>query len=364
MRNLVQGKLVILMLVLSLVGLSLVGCGAAGDKTASSSGNETSKSSEKSSGSEPVTLKLAHQWAAPTGDKGDYRSLLAVKFAEEVEKRSNGSIKVEVYPANSLTGPKQQFDALNKGSLDMAVWAPFYAAGKVPEFSISLMPGIIKSSDQAWKWKDAEVGKEVESLLEENGSKILIWTWAPTTFATVGDKKIIDPKDIAGLKFRGAGKDSEKMFENLGAGIVSMPSSEIYSALQTKVLDGTLTSYDSFMSYRLYEVVDHFYYPGNNAPIMYAMMPLVISKKTWDNRLSDEQKNMIQQVSDELQDWVVNQGGNEEVAQVFRDHGVDVYEITQEQAEAWYEAAQPTVDAFAASSDRAKRLIEAARSLK
>ncbi|ARF17799.1 hypothetical protein CSV61_15975 [Sporosarcina sp. P3] len=330
-----------------------------------------SKSSSNSASTEddsdkPVKLKLAHQFASVTDGEGDYRSLLADRFAKEVEERSNGSIQIEVYPADSLMKGKEHYSALQKGSLDMAVYLPFYDAGKVNEFSISLMPGIIKNSAEAWKWPGSKIGDEVEGLLDNNGIKMLVWTWAPTTLATKGKKENVvkEPSDLKGLKLRGAGNDSEQMFEDLGAGIASMASSELYSALQTGVLDGTLTSYSSFMSYRLFEVVDNFLYPDDNA-IMYALMPLVISSDVYDNKLNEEQKAIVDEVSAELQEWVIEavEEDNSQVVQTFKDNGVNVYEISPEESKKWFEAAQPTVEKFAESSEEANRLIKAAREL-
>lgn len=316
---------------------------------------------------ETVTLKLAHQWAATEDGEGDYRSILAERFAEEVEKESEGSLKVEVYPANSLVGTDEQYEALQKGSLDLAIWAPFYASGKEHDFSISLMPGIIDSLEQAWRWKDDRIGEEIEDMLTEKGVNTLIWTWAPLTAATKGDQLIENPQDVSGLKFRGAGGDSEHMLQDLGAGIVSMPSSELYSALQTGVLDGTLTSYSSFMSYQLYEVVDNFMYLGDDYAVMYAMMPLVMSENTFEKKLTDEQREIIKKVSEDLQDWVIDavDEDNAKVVQVFKDNDVNVYELDgKEQVKLWNEAAEPVIEEFANSSDRAKKLIEAAQELR
>jgi TRAP-type C4-dicarboxylate transport system substrate-binding protein len=365
MKNNNKVKMFFFLLVLILSMGLIAACGSSevsNTSNESDSGSNEASENEGKTESKPVTLKLAHQWATPTNGEGDYRSVLAEKFAEEVNKASNGNIKIEVYPANSLIKPGEQFGALNKGSLDMAVWAPFYAAGKVPEFSITLMPGIIQSFDQAWQWKDEEVGQELNSLLEENGVKNLVWAWGSMAIASKGDNKIVNPEDVNGLLFRGAGKDSEKMLESLGAGISSMPSSEIYSALQTNIIDGTLTSFDSFLSYRIFEVVDHFNYTGNNA-FMYATNPLVISKHAWDNKLSEEQQKILVQASNDLQDWVKQAAieSNNDVAGIFRDAGVEVHEMTAEESKKWFEASQPIVEEFASISDRARRLVEAAK---
>ncbi|MCM3668677.1 TRAP transporter substrate-binding protein DctP [Mesobacillus maritimus] len=345
-------KIAVYLIFVLLLGL-IAGCGD----------NQSASSSEGDGNSKSVTLKLAHQWAGPQNGTGDYRSLLAERFAEEVEKASDGSIKIQVFPANSLVKATEQYDSLNSGAIDMAIWAPFYDAGKVPEFSITLLPGIIQSFDQAWQWKDEEVGKEFNRLLEDNGVKNLVWGWGTMAIATK-NKEVISPEDLKGLKIRGAGKDTEKMLSQLGAGITSMASSEIYSALQTNTIDGTLTSFDSFLSYRIYEVVDYFNYTGGNS-FLYSANPLVISNHAWENKLSSEQQQIIEKVSADLQDWVKETAieSNSETVQVFRDNGVKVHEMTPEESQEWFDAAQPIVEEFAQTSDTANELVEAAKKL-
>ncbi|WP_053362817.1 TRAP transporter substrate-binding protein DctP [Bacillus sp. FJAT-27251] len=347
-------KLAIYLIVLLTV--ILAGCGSKGSNTVQ--GENTNGSEEKS-----VTLKLAHQWAAPQGEKGDYRSLLAERFAKEVEKASGGSLKIQVYPANSLVKAGEQFDTLKSGAIDLAIWAPFYDAGKVPEFSITLLPGIIQSYDQAWQWKDEEVGTVLNGLLEENGVRNLVWGWGTMAIASK-NKEIILPEDVKGLKFRGAGKDTELMLSEQGAGITSMASSEIYSALQTNTIDATLTSLDSFLSYRIFEVVKYFNYTGDNA-FLYSANPLVISNNSWENKLSDGQRKILEEVSQDLQGWVKEAAieSNRETAQIFRDNGVKVHEMTPEESQKWFEAAQPVVEEFASLSEKAKELVNAARKL-
>src|SRR4030095_13942097 len=78
----------------------------------------------------PKVLKLAHQLPAATGDDGDFRDRLAKKFAAEVEKRTNGQLKIEVYPNGSLVKTFSQFGALRKGTLDMSVLAIAYGLGR------------------------------------------------------------------------------------------------------------------------------------------------------------------------------------------------------------------------------------------
>ena len=80
----------------------------------------------------PKVLKISHQFPASTGDDGDFRDQLARKFAAEVEKRTNGQLKIEVYPNGSLVKTFSQFGAIRKGTLDMSVLPLAYGGGEVP----------------------------------------------------------------------------------------------------------------------------------------------------------------------------------------------------------------------------------------
>jgi TRAP-type C4-dicarboxylate transport system substrate-binding protein len=126
---------------------------------------------------QPRVLKISHQVPASTGTEGDFRDQLARKFAADVEKRTNGSLKVEVYPASSLVKTFAQFGAIRKGALDMSVLPIAYGGGEVPEANLGLMPALITSYEQGLRWKDAPIGKEWSKLLEERGIRIVTWVW-------------------------------------------------------------------------------------------------------------------------------------------------------------------------------------------
>ena len=81
-------------------------------------------------------------------------------FAAEVEKRTNGEIKFEIYPNGSLVKTFSQFGALRKGTLDLSVLPFAYGGGEVPEVNITLMPALVTSYDQGMRWKGAPIGTE------------------------------------------------------------------------------------------------------------------------------------------------------------------------------------------------------------
>ena len=201
-------------------------------------------------------IKISHQWPGGSADEGDFRDRLTRKFAQEVEKRTKGALKFEIYPGGSLVKSKQQLDALSAGALDMTLYPLAYSGGKIPEVNITLMPALLSSYEQGYRWKDAPIGKELTRVLEANNVKIITWIWQAGGNVS-RDKAILVPDDVKGLKVRGAGKSMDEMLTAAGGAITNVPSDETYSAMQSGVLDGVWTSCGSLISYRLYEHAKH-----------------------------------------------------------------------------------------------------------
>jgi len=284
-----------------------------------------------------MKLKVSHQFA-----EGDVRDQLVRVFADRVGKKLGKQVEFRVYTASSLFKPKEQWDAMRQGTLDMSVFPLDYAAGKVPELSITLLPCSVSSMKQAMSWEQKPIGQRLSKILEENGVKILVWTWLDGGIgSTVRQVRL--PEDTKGLKVRAAGKKFEFMLKEAGASITSMPSSEIYHALSTGVLDSCLTSSSSYVSYRLYEQLKFMNVPKDYA-IWYMAEPLVMSLKTWQ-RLKPEQQKVFQEVGNEMErDWVVPnfEKDTASLIQEFTKAGVKLHYMTKEEFQQWRDFAKKT----------------------
>ena len=106
-----------------------------------------------------TTLKISHQFPGGTLKDGDFRDRLVRQFAADVEKRTKGALKFEIYPGSSLMKTNAQFSSMRKGALDMALIPLSYAGGEIPEVNIGLMPGLVVSYEQAYGWKTKPVGE-------------------------------------------------------------------------------------------------------------------------------------------------------------------------------------------------------------
>ena len=313
---------------------------------------------------QPRVLKISHQFPASSGAEGDFRDQLARKFGEEVEKRTKGQIKVEVYPASSLVKTFAQFGAIRKGALDMSVLPIAYGGGEVPEANLGLMPALITSYEQGLRWKDAPIGKEWSKLLEDRGIRIVTWVWQAGGLASLA-KPVVAPDDAKGMKIRGGSKEMDMMLKGAGAAITNVPSNEIYSAMQSGVLDAALTSSTSLITFRLYETGKNVTSARKNT-FWFMFEPLVISKTVYDS-LTKEQQQAVTEAGAGLEKFALDAAKSDDVrmAEVYAKNGAKVFDMDDAAFARWRSIAQETAwEDFAKNVKDGRRWLDMATAVK
>jgi len=308
----------------------------------------------------PTTLRASHQFP---GGKGDVRDDMVQMIAKEAQA-ANAGVTIQVYPGASLFKPNQQWNALVDGQLDISLFPLDYASGKVPVFSATLMPGLIRSQERAKRVNKSQFMKDIRAEIEKHGVIVLSDAWFAGGMAA---KKscILAPADMKGMKFRAAGPTFAAMWEAAGASIVTPPSNEIYNAFQTGVVNGTDTSLGTFASTRLYEVTDCLTAPGNNA-LWFMYEPVLMSKKSF-SRLDKQQQDIVLKAGKKAEAYYEGKADqvNAEAIKAFEDHKVKVVTLSDAQFNAWVEIAKKSSYAkFASDVPNGQKLIDAARSVK
>jgi TRAP-type C4-dicarboxylate transport system substrate-binding protein len=309
-------------------------------------------------------IKISHQWPGGTVDKGDFRDRLVRKFADEVGKQTKGELKFEIYPSGSLVKSKQQLDALSNGSLDMTLYPLAYSGGKIPEVNITLMPALISSYEQGYRWKGAPIGKELTGVLEKHNVKIITWLWQAGGVVS-RDKPILAPDDVKGLKVRGAGKSMDQMLKAAGAAISNVPSNETYSAMQSGVLDGVWTSSASLMSFRLNELAKHVT-TARNKTFWYMFEPLLMSKSTYD-ALTPAQQKIVMNVGTSMEKFALQAAKDDDkhLADVYAKSGVKVHDMDEKTFNMWRKLAHESAwKNFEKSVKDGKKLMDMAQAVK
>ena len=307
-----------------------------------------------------VTMKASHQFP---GGKGDVRDDMVQMIAKEAQA-ANVGLTVQVYPGASLFKPNQQWNALVDGQLDISLFPLDYASGKVPSFSATLMPGLIRSQERAKRVNDSQFMKDVRAEIESNGVIVLSDAWFAGGMAAKGHC-IVKPDDLKGRKFRAAGPTFAAMWEAAGASIVSPPSNEIYNAFQTGVVNATDTSLGTFDSTRLYEVTDCLTAPGNNA-LWFMYEPVLMSKKSFD-KLNKAQQDAVIKAGKDAQAYFEGKADtvNQEAVKDFEDHKVKVVTLDDADYNTWLDLAKKTSYAkFAKDVPNGQKLIDEALAVK
>ncbi|MBC01145.1 MAG: ABC transporter substrate-binding protein [Rhodobacteraceae bacterium] len=284
-----------------------------------------------------VVLKASHQWP---GGKGDVRDEMVQILAREVAKADVG-LEIKVYPGQSLFKAREQWGAMTKGQLDISAFPLDYASGRHPQFSATLMPGLVRNHDRATRLNDSPFMQDIKKIVNDAGVVVIADAWLAGGFAS---KKqcITSPETMQGQVTRAAGPAFEQMLVGAGASIASMPSSEIYTALQTGVLDAANTSSGSFVSYRIYEQATCLTAPGANA-LWFMYEPILMSKRSWD-KLSEAQQDALMAAGKVAEDYFIGEakGLDAKLIETYKNAGVEVVEMSPENYDAWLAIAKET----------------------
>ena len=308
----------------------------------------------------PTTLRASHQFP---GGRGDVRDEMVQIVAREA-KAAHVDLEIQVYPGASLFKPNEQWNALVNGQLDISSFPLDYASGKVRAFGATLMPGLVRSHDRAQRLNNSQFMKDIKAQIDKAGVIVLADAWLAGAMASKRGC-IRKPEDVKGLKFRSAGPTFAAMWQSAGATIVSIPSNEVYNALQTGVAEGTDTSSGSFVSFRIYEQVKCLTAPGDNA-LWFMYEPVLMSKKSF-NRLNKKQQDVLRQAGQKSQEFFAKEakGLDEKMVKVFKDHNVEVISLTPQEYDQWLGVARKSSYAeFAKEVPNGKKLIEEALSVK
>ncbi|MCH8617741.1 TRAP transporter substrate-binding protein DctP [Undibacterium sp. TS12] len=310
-----------------------------------------------------TVLKISHQFPGGTLEEGDFRDRLCRMFAAEVQKRSNGSLKFEIYPGSSLMKTNAQFSSMRKGALDLSLVPLSYAGGEVPEVNIGLMPGLVPSYEVGAAWKSAEVGKELNKLLLDKGIVVISWIWQAGGVAS-RTKAVVDPDDVKGMKIRGGSREVDLVLKAAGAAVVSLPSNEIYAAMQTGAMEAAMTSSTSLISFRL-EEVSKFLTSGRGQSYWYMFEPLMMSKAIFD-KLTKDQQNTIMTVGAELEAFAIKAAKQDDiaVATVYEKKGAKVVDLSAATVKKWQAIARTTAwKDYADKNENCAKLLKLAEKL-
>ncbi len=307
-----------------------------------------------------VALPVAAQTELKLGHVGEPGSLIgaaADEFARRANAKLGGKYKVVTYGSSQLGGDKEMLQKLKLGTIDM-VEPSTVMSSEADIFGIFEMPYLVKSREHMKKIEKELFWSRIEPAAEKKGVKILaVWE---NGFRQITNNKhpIKVPKDLEGIKLRvPEGKWRVKMFQTYGANPSPMKYSEVFTALQTGVMDGQENPLAQIASAKFYEVQKYLSMTGH----VYTPAYLVVGTKKWQTLPADV-RQILDATAKETQAWVYEKGAkdDETLLTQMKSSGIQVNEADKD---AFIAASKPVYEEFAKEVPGAKELIDRAIAL-
>lgn len=240
----------------------------------------------------------------------DHPMTMALRFmSAELEKRTNGEVKLDVYPNSQLGGNKEMVEGVVLGTIDIAQQFAGTFSSYVPEMEILVQPFLFKSEDALFKALNGKPGEILAQSLEKKGFVPLTYFYGGSRSFINNERPINTVEDLAGLKIRVIGvKTVIKAINQMGAIATPMNQSDVYSALQQGVLDGWENSPVTLYSLKLYEQSKYFSYSRHLMTPDLVALSKVSAKKMGEKNLAILKEIALEASTLERKLWAENEG--------------------------------------------------------
>ena len=287
----------------------------------------------------PVELTFSHFMPATHG-----HALLSQEWGKEVEKRTNGAVKVDLFPGATLTPAQQAYDGVVKGISDLAFVVLSYTAGRFPLTEVIDMPLGYKSGLQATRLINAYFQKFHPKEFDDT-QVMYLHAHGPGILHT--KKPVAKLEDLKGLKIRCTGT-SAKLVTHLGGAPVAIPMPEAYDSLQKGVVDGIMAPIEALKGWKFAEVIKSTTLNyGSAYSIAFAV---IMNKQKWA-ALPKEVQATIQKVNEE---WIEKTGKawdefDKAGTETTKAKGNQILSLSKQEDERWAKLVQPILNEYVQS---------------
>ncbi len=289
---------------------------------------------------EPIVIKFSHV-VAPNTPKGK----AAEYFKRLAEERSGGRVRVEVYPNSQLYKDREEMEALQLGAVQMLApsLSKFGPLG-VRQFELFDLPYIFPNKETLYRVMDGDIGKRLFALLEPKGILGLAY-WDNGFKQMSANRPLRRVEDFKGLKMRiQSSKVLEAQMRALGANPQVMAFSEVYSALQQGVVDGTENPMSNLYTQKMHEVQKHLTLSDHG----YLGYAVIVNKKFWEG-LPADLRAILEKAMQEATAYereIAQKENDEALAAVRRAGTTEIYILPNEERRRWWQVLLPVHKEF------------------
>ncbi|QHQ20406.1 DctP family TRAP transporter solute-binding subunit [Pectobacterium brasiliense] len=275
-----------------------------------------------------------------------YPNVVAVqKMGEKLKAATNGRLEIKTFPGGVLGDEKQMIEQAQLGAIDIIRVSMTPVAAILPEIEVFTLPYIFRDEDHLHKVLDGKIGQEIgDKITHSSKSKLVFLGWMDAgTRNLITKQPVAKPEDLKGMKIRVQGSPvALATLKAMGANSIAMGVSEVFSGMQTGVIDGTENNPPTFVAHNYLPVVKNYTWSRH------FIIPelFLYSKAKWD-KLSKEDQDLILKLAKEAQQEqrVLWKEYTQQSLDKMKAGGVQFHEIDTEY---YFKATQPVRDQFGA----------------
>jgi TRAP-type C4-dicarboxylate transport system substrate-binding protein len=284
-----------------------------------------------------ITLKVANWF--PVAHK---QTPLLESWGKDLEKRTNGRVKVNYYPAGTLVPAPQSYDAVTKGISDVGNHVLGYTVGRFPLTEVLDLPLGYPNNTVPTKLANAFYDKFKPK--EFNDVKVLWFHAQAPGIVHTKTKPITKLEDLKGMKMRTYGSNA-KLMSLLGGTPVAMPMTDVYDALSRGVAEGLMCAYEATEGFRFGDQLK--YSTENYATSHSAVFAIVMNKDKWNSLPPDIQKIIDTMSAEYIEKYAAMWDDIEKSGKAYLvKRGNKINTLTKEEEAKWVEKAQPIFDDY------------------
>lgn len=328
-------------LVILLIGaVTLAGCGP--NEQSNGEGDEAQDETFilRFAGDMPITHHISEQM---------------ITFEEKLLEKCGDRVSLELYPAAQLIAHTKIPEAVSSGAVDLGTCDSSNMGGISEAVVMSSMSFLIKDWDDCLELHQKYFDL-IDSEFQQKGVKLLYWVpYGVDRGPLTTDKKVTTLEDLKGLQIRGIGEIGSKWIEGAGAVPVFIDSGEVYQALATGAIDGSMSGYGSYFTRRWYEVGKYVVGTGYN----YCVYPTIMNLNKWNKLPKDIQDALISVGEEVTKEYFIEVEKTEiEYEKGLIDGGVEIYMLPEEELAKWKEPMQAIYDEWAQRSPACKEIMD------
>lgn len=335
MKYFVGASMVVMMILISTILI----------RTSVLEGKEAAVDDEQIGLQEQIFIRFSHVVAENTP-----KGRAAQKFAELVAEKTNGRVKVQVFPNGTLYSDDEEIDALVRNDVQMVARSFSKMTELVPEWQMFDIPFLFENYDDVETVFTGDVGNTLLGMLNEDGIKGLsLWSNGFKQM-TSNKQPLRKPEDFNGQRFRiMPSMIIEEQFRLLGAEPIVVPFNQVYHALEKNQFEGQENTISNIYSKRLYQL-QRYMTISNHGYLGYAVL---VNGEFW-MKLPKDIRLQVAEAMQETTHWILKESermNEQQLAEIQENSDIEVYYLTDEERKLWKQHLQPLYEKFRREAD-------------